>query len=91
MSRILLLCAGILFSGLTFGQYSLTVSEHATNIMPGQTTYRIYVDMVNPTDFLSSVYGNAMDPLSFSTELGFYNDPLGSTVASGINPIFEKA
>ena len=88
MSRILLLCAGILFSGLTFGQYSLTVSEHATDIVPGQTTYRIYVDMVNDTDFLSSVYGNNIDPLSFSTELGFYNDPLGATVASGINPAF---
>ena len=88
MSRILLLCAGILFSGLTFGQYSLTVSEHATDIVPGQTTYRIYVDMVNDTDFLSSVYGNNIDPLSFSTELGFYNDPFGSTVASGVNPAF---
>ena len=88
MSRILLLCAGILFSGLTFSQYSLTVSEHATDIIPGQTTYRIYVDMVNSADFLSSVYGNDADPLSFSTSDGFYNDPFGSTVASGINPAF---
>ncbi len=88
MSRILLLCAGILFSGLTFGQYSLTVSEHATDIVPGQTTYRVYIDMVNPADFLSSVYGNDADPLSFSTSDGFYNDPLGATVASGINPAF---
>ncbi|MFZ8837060.1 MAG: hypothetical protein ACO2XQ_08435, partial [Flavobacteriales bacterium] len=88
MSRILLLCAGILFSGLTFSQYSLTVSEHATDIIPGHTTYRMYVDMVNSADFLSSVYGNETDPLTFSTELGFYNDPLGSTVASGINPAF---
>ena len=88
MSRILLLCAGIFFSGLTFSQYSLTVSEHATDIIEGQTTYRIYVDMINSGDFMSSVYGNATDPLSFETESGFYNDPLGSTVASGINPAF---
>ena len=88
MSRILLLCAGLLMSGLTFGQYSLTVSEHATDIVPGQTTYRVYVDMINPGDFLSSVYGNEGDPMSFSTSDGFYNDAFGSTVASGINPAF---
>ena len=88
MSRILLLCAGLFMSGLTFSQYSLTVSEYATDIVPGQTTYRMYVDMINPADFLSSVYGNEGDPMSFSTSDGFYNDPLGSTVASGINPAF---
>ena len=88
MSRILLLCAGFLMSGLTFGQYSLTVSEHATDIVPGQTTYRMYVDMINPGDFLSSVYGNEGDPMSFSTSDGFYNDAFGATVASGINPAF---
>ena len=75
-------------SGLTFGQYSLTVSEHATDIVPGQTTYRMYVDMINSGDFLSSVYGNEGDPMSFSTSDGFYNDAFGSTVASGINPAF---
>ncbi|MGB0463084.1 MAG: hypothetical protein ACPGOX_08635, partial [Flavobacteriales bacterium] len=88
MSRILLLCAGFLMSGLTFGQYSLTVSEHATDIVPGETTYRVYVDMINPGDFLSSVYGNEGDPMSFATSDGFYNDTFGSTVASGINPAF---
>ena len=88
MSRILLLCAGFLMSGLTFGQYSLTVSEHATDIVAGQTTYRMYVDMINSGDFLSSVYGNEGDPMSFSTSDGFYNDGFGATVASGINPAF---
>ena len=88
MSRILLLCAGFLMSGLTFGQYSLTVSEHATDIVPGQTTYRMYVDMINSADFLSSVYGNQTDPMTFSTSDGFYNDPLGATLGSGINPAF---
>ena len=62
MSRFLLLCAGILLSGLTYAQseslYSLTVSEYSTGIIEGQTTYRAYVDMINPDDFLSSVYGN---------------------------------
>ena len=52
------------------------------------TTYRLYVDLVNADDFLSSVYGNDTDPLSIATDSGFYNDTFGSTVASGINPAF---
>jgi hypothetical protein len=31
--------------------YTLTVSEHATDLVEGQTTYRVYVDMVNAEDF----------------------------------------
>ena len=70
--------------------YTLTVSEHATDLVEGQTTYRVYVDMVNTEDFLSSVYGNDGEPLYFVTENGFYNNQYGSTLASGINPaLFE--
>ena len=89
MSRFLLLCAGIMFSGLTFGQYSLTVSEFSTGIIPDQTTYRIHVDLNNTDDFLSSVYGNEADPFTLSTGgEGFYNSQFGSTTAGGINPAF---
>ena len=93
MSRFLLLCAGILLSGLTYAQseslYSLTVSEYSTGIIEGQTTYRAYVDMINPDDFLSSVYGNEGENLSFSTESGFYNDAAATgATAAGINPFF---
>ena len=66
--------------------YTLAVEEHAVDVVPGQTTYRLYVDLVNADDFLSSVYGNDADPLSIATDSGFYNDTFGSTVASGINP-----
>ena len=37
--------------------YTITLEEHATDLVEGQTTYRLYVDMVNADDFLSSVYG----------------------------------
>jgi len=70
-------------------QYSLTVVQHRVDIVPGQTTYRLYVDMVNADDFLSSVYGKENNPLSIATSDGFYNDPYGgSSVASGTNPFF---
>ncbi|MDC1486622.1 hypothetical protein N8134_03705, partial [Flavobacteriales bacterium] len=89
MSRFLLLCAGIMFSGLTFGQYSLTVSEYSIDYESDETTYRIHVDLINTDDFLSSVYGNESDPFSLSTGgVGFFNSQFGSTTAGGINPAF---
>ena len=75
-----LLCS----TGAALSQYSLSVAEYATEIVPGQTTYRIYVDVINDDDFVSSVYGNDEAPLNFSTVDGFYNDPLGASFASGI-------
>ena len=71
--------------------YTLTIEEHATDIVPGETTYRFYVNLVNPDDFVSSVFGNDVDPLSIQTEAGFYNDPFGASVASSINPAFFPA
>ena len=72
---------------LSFGQgYTLTVSEHAVDIIDGHTTYRLYIDMVNPEDKLSSIYGGVGSPLSLTTTDGFYNDSLGGTMATAINP-----
>jgi len=55
--------------GLPSG-YTLSVVEYATDIVPGQTTYRLYVDLVNSDDFMSSVYGNQDDPMELNTESG---------------------
>ena len=70
------------------GEYTITVEEYATDIVPGQTTYRFYQNMANEDDFLSSIYGNEDAPFSFETTTGFYNSQFGSTVASGVNPAF---
>lgn len=78
----------VAFSTNTTAQYALVISEYASDIVPGQTTYRVYVEVVNEDDFVSSVFGNDVDPLSISTEAGFYNDPLGASLASGMNPVF---
>jgi len=45
----------LLFACAAVGQtpYQLVVEQHATNIVPGQTTYRLYIKMQNSTDFLS--------------------------------------
>ena len=88
--HLLFLGFALLFSaGTAQSQYSLVVEEHAVDIVPGLTTYRLYIEMVNADDFLSSVYGNENFPLEIaSTTTPFYNDPLGASLASSINPAF---
>lgn len=81
--------------------YSLTVEEHRSNFdfrefdgdtFSGYTTYRLYVDMVNNDDFLTSVNGLKDEPLSIETTGTFYNNDHASALgspgarASDINP-----
>lgn len=86
--------ASILFAVLAVSvsaqTYQLHVEQHATNLVPGTTTYRFYIKMQNSTDFLSSVYGNNMDPLYVNTSSGsFYNDQFATgATAGGINTGF---
>jgi hypothetical protein len=75
-----------LLTNAAFGQYSLTVEEYATDIVPGLTTYRIHVDLVNASDFLSSVYGGEGEALSLTTTEGFYNSDFGGVTGGDINP-----
>ena len=87
-SFLILLFAGACNLVLAQG-YTLTVSEHAVDGIPGHTTYRVYVDMVYEDDFLTSVYGGGEDPMSITTTTGFYNDQFASGFAAdGVNPVF---
>ena len=60
--------------------YTMTVEAHAVDVVEGTTTYRMYVDMLNATDYLSSVYGNEDNTLLISSTSPFYNDVFGSTL-----------
>jgi hypothetical protein len=64
--------------------YTMTVEEYAVDGIAGMTTYRFYIDMENPTDFLSAMYGTSVDPMTLSTSDGFYNDEFGSVSGDGI-------
>ena len=44
--------------------YSLTVEEHAVDGIPGHTTYRLYVNMADPNDYLNGVYGESPGAVS---------------------------
>ena len=79
-------------SAQVVADYSMTIEEHAvhtTGTLAGMTTYRFYIDMANPTDFLSSIFGNEDNPFYLYTTDGFYNDGFatGST-AGGVNSLY---
>ena len=58
--------------------------------LAGFTTYRVYLECANPTDFLNSCSGNLDYPLIISSTSGtWYNSPFSATWnASNINPGF---
>ena len=67
--------------------YSLEMEEVAVDGVPGMTTYRMYVTMVNPTDVLSSVLGETGMETHINTSTSFYQDPFGGALGQAINPI----
>ena len=69
-------------------QYSLTV-EAAPAVTEGLTTYRFYVNMADPTDRMSAVFGNNQASLLLETPDGAFNSAFNASwSASGINPAF---
>ena len=75
--------------------YSLTVEEHAVDGIPGHTTYRVYVNMEHPNDFLSAIYGEGTDTpiaLTSTSTPNWYNDPLLSVdLGTDILPLMVEA
>ena len=55
--------------------------------LTGYSTYRLYVETVNATDFVSSVSGDATNPTYVETTTNFYNSALGAGVPNGINSL----
>ena len=73
--------------------YSLTVEPHFVDSIPGQTTYRIYVNVPNAMDFVTSIFtlenGELPFNLSSTSTPNWYNytDGLGTyDRADQINP-----
>lgn len=85
---IICLLGYLLVLGKGYSQYSLTV-ESSPAVESGGTVYRFYVDMQDPTDFMSQVYGGSEAALSVETPEGAFNSAFNfSWSASGINPAF---
>ncbi len=56
--------------------------------LAGQTTYRFYLELNDPEDFVSAIYGGDAAPMTLSLDAPMFNSPFatGST-AGGILPI----
>ena len=67
-----------------------SVMEHTGGPLDGHTTYRIYLNMLEETDYLSSCSGDSDNPLMLNSTTGtWYNSPVNSSwSAQGINPVF---
>ena len=73
---------------VSWSQYSITV-EASEATSPELTRYRVYVNMMDPADRLSAIYGTDTDPLSLVVPNGAFNSPFNSSWnASGVNPAF---
>ena len=81
-------CSTLFFSGLAHAQYTLTVEATAA-VTAGSMTYRFYVDMQDPTDRMSAVFGNDQANLTVNTPAGAFSSAFNASWnASGINAAF---
>ena len=67
--------------------FSLSVETVATDVVGGQTTYRVYLTTPSTDDFVSAVIGDDDTPLFLNTTTSFYQDALGGTSPSAISPL----
>ena len=63
----------------------LTYEEVATSSVG--TTYRVYANFADPTDIMQAVYGETPNGISVTSAAGFYQDPLGDFLPTGITPL----
>ena len=55
--------------------------SHTGGELAGQTTYRVYMNMQNATDYLSSCSGDSENPLILESSSGtWYNNPYNSSL-----------
>lgn len=99
MKRLLLSLISVFFaatlSAQALGVDFELVQEHTapyTNLdgsvvdLTGYKTYRLYVQLTNPGDFVSLVGGSVINPLVISTTTSFYQSPFGAEFGHAINP-----
>ena len=69
--------------------YTLTVESSPAVNVADHTVYRFYVNLLDPTDKFSAVFGNNQDPLVINSPDGIFCSTYNASwSASGINPAF---
>ena len=61
------------------------VAAHTEGDLAGYTTYRVSIQTLNPTDFVTSVSGNSNNPTYVRTTTSFFQHMLGSATPSFLN------
>ncbi len=86
---LLSLCCALFSRGQVTGVSLEVFQEHTGGVIPaidGMTTYRLFVNCQNETDFVSSIYGFAGEELEVRTTTSFYQNPFGGQIGTAINP-----
>lgn len=56
--------------------------------LTGMTTYRLYAELSDSTDFVGAVYGSAAEPIDISTTTDFFQHPAGGSFGTDLNAFF---
>jgi len=67
------------------------VATHTSGDLAGMTTYRVSIQTLHETDFVTSVSGNSVNPTYIQTTSSFYQHVLGGATPANINPLFLPA
>jgi hypothetical protein len=87
----LLLATSYMVPFSTSAQYSLVVSEEPS-VLDGMTKFRLHIQLSDPTDQISAIFGTDKNPMTIEAPKGVFNSPFnGSWSASGLNPNFFEA
>ena len=66
-----------------------TFAIHEGGSLDGQTTYRVYLNTLNETDYLSACSGDETNPMFINAPAGWSNSAFNAGWnAAGINPLF---
>ena len=88
---VLLLATSFTVPFSTSAQYSLVVSEEPS-VIDGMTKFRLYIQLSDPSDQISAIFGTDKNPMTIEAPKGVFNSPFnGSWSASGLNPNFFEA
>jgi hypothetical protein len=91
VTALLLLATSYMVPFSTSAQYSLVVSEEPS-VIDGMTKFRLYIQLSDPSDQISAIFGTDKNPMTIEAPKGVFNSPFnGSWSASGLNPNFFEA
>ena len=87
MRQFLLFFIAMFTAGVASANFVGLESELVSESEYG-TVYRVYATFDNPTDELVAIYALQTAPISVTCSTSFYQSPVGSPLATGINPAF---